>query len=130
MQLTRRKPLRRSLNLTPLVDLVFLLIFFFMLTTNFIHTEVMDIDFADTEKASAGGLSKNLLVTVRNDHRLEINSTPYEHEEFELTLRRILADHPDRTVLVRVENGVSTQSLVSVMDLVHLAGARFITLAE
>jgi biopolymer transport protein ExbD len=130
IQIVRHKKHRRGLNLTSLVDLVFLLIFFFMLSTSFEHTQVMDIGFADAEKASVGGLSKTLVITARNDHRLDINGTTYEHQEFELTLRRILVDHPDKTILLRSEEGVNTQSIVSAMDLVHMAGGKNITLAE
>jgi biopolymer transport protein ExbD len=130
LHIVRHRTHRRGLNLTALVDLVFLLIFFFMLSTSFEHTQVMDVSFADAEKASVGGLSKTLVITARSDRRLDINGTTYEHQEFEITLRRILVDHPEKTILLRTESGVNTQSVVAAMDLIHMAGGKNITLAE
>ncbi len=130
MQIQRSKPSRGMFSLTPLIDLVFLLIIFFMLSTTFSQTEMMDLSFADAEKASAGGLSKTLVITARSDRRLDINGTTYEHQEFEITLRRILVDQPDKTILLRAETDVTTQSIVSAMDLIHMAGGKSITLAE
>ncbi|MFQ5564976.1 MAG: ExbD/TolR family protein [Paracoccaceae bacterium] len=117
---------RRRPNLTPMIDVVFLLLVFFMLVARF------DPDRALAVSAAAGGggawAGAPRLVTVAPDS-LRLNGVATDPARLggELTL---LMPDPGAPVVVRPVDGASLQRLVAVLDTLSAASIRRIVIAE
>lgn len=126
-QRTARKP--RQIGLTPLIDVVFLLIIFFMLSTSFIKTESMEMSFPGAQEVKETP-STAIRIFVHDDSRLFLGNDEMSTVDLKTQLRLLLFQDPDRSILVLTGDKVSVQRLVSIMDDVYLMGGRNVSVAD
>ncbi len=118
-----RPPLR--ISLTPLVDVVFILLVFFMLASNFHDWRAIPLQASGSGAGS--GMRGALLVEVTTQGpRLAGEALPMPALIDRLRARR--ADDPDAALLVLPREGVGTGALVGVLDGLEAAGLRNLTL--
>lgn len=132
-----RKP---KINFTPLIDIIFLLVMFFMLTTSFIKLEALDVSVAKPDKVQ--GLPKRVNkeeLLVDNSANASKSNKPIslmldasgiwlDGNLFELTnLTQGLADRvaaaTNKKLMIQVNYGVDVQTLIRIMDIAQIAGA-------
>jgi biopolymer transport protein ExbD len=119
----RRK--MRALNLTPLIDVLFILIIFFMLTMSFMRIESMELILPSAaSKASAERSEEVVRLFLAADGEMMLGQRKLKKEEMEETLARLIANNPDTRVMLLTADGVSMQQLVSVMDRISLMGGK------
>jgi len=116
MRTGRRR--RRRLPLTPLIDVIFLLLLFFMLSSSFLH-------FADVEVASAGAASggpatpgTSALLRLQADGGLVLNGEAVETDGLVATLRTLHEGGTERLVLAAADER-AVQDLVDVLALLE-----------
>ena len=109
------------ITLTPLIDVVFILLVFFMLASSFTDLRVIDIATA----APGGGASEKgaLLIEVR-DADVRLGGRPVQTEELLSELVHRLQSDPDQQVLIKLTAGADLQVTIDIVDLVANAGAR------
>lgn len=114
------------LPLTALIDVVFILIVFFMLTTNFMKVESMELLMPSAAKsAKKTAVTDNLArVVLRNDGGILFGQRATDRDDLSRTLRSLFAQRPEQRVMLMSEDTVSLQTLVEVMDIVYLAGGK------
>ncbi|KEZ78369.1 ExbD/TolR family protein [Salinisphaera hydrothermalis] len=123
---TDRRRRARLIGLTPLIDVVFILLLFFMLAYNLTNEHRITLDTA-SGSAPAHGIVGALLVEVRTDGvRYAGHYVPMKTLIARVTAAR--RGHPDRRVLVRSGNGVTLQDTVRVLDALSQAGVQDISL--
>ena len=115
---------RRKLNLplTPLIDVVFILIIFFMLTTSFMRIESLELLLP-----SAGKVKSDKEVThifIRADGEIMLGQRLVEPDELSDSLDRIFSKDAASPVMLLSADGVTMQQLVAVMDRVTSAGGK------
>lgn len=118
---------RRSLiSLTPLIDVVFILLLFFMLASSFLDLRsiALDAPASGTQTATMEGA---LLVEVRRDG-LRFGGSYVSLDGLARRVRAHLAQAPQRRVLVQPGTGVSLQEVVGVLDRLVAAGAEQLSL--
>lgn len=120
----RRRRSNVVLNLTPLIDIVFLLLVFFMLTAHFIEDEAIDITLPKA-KSSATIEEKDEYVEVvlTPDGDLLIGGEPVTKEDLEETLRGALHAPGKRFVRLRGDQESNFGMAVHVIDAARSAGA-------
>jgi len=118
-----------TIDLTPMVDVVFLLIIFFMLTTTFITVESgLPVDLPEAQTSVA---SPSMLPTVTINTLGEIFFGGIQVSETELggLLRAELAASGQTTVVLRADRDVLHGQAVRIMDIIRQAGAERIAIA-
>ncbi len=112
-----------------MIDVVFLLLVFWMLVSSLIETSAIRLDAPDTRRA--GGPSENsLLVRIAGNDALALNGTEMSLEELTSRIRQRVVIDPEQRVLVQPERGVALQRLVTVLDRLTEVGATNLTLVR
>lgn len=124
-----RAPRRRKIGLTPLIDVVFQLLIFFMLASSFSQWRAISLA-AEEATAAANDGEPGIVARVRGDGSIEIDGRPAATPNLVTRFRESLAGRSDVGVLVAAESGVSLQELVFVFDAAHAAGAAEVSLGR
>ena len=120
-RLARPRRRRALIGLTPLIDVVFILLVFFMLASSFLDWRAIELD-APVRAAGSEGLEGALLVQIRPDGLLRLAAAPISLEDLAARVREHLETTPDQRVLIEPASGVPLQRTVSVLDRLKAAG--------
>jgi len=123
-----KRPRRPSqlLNITPLIDVVFILLVFFMLATSFAQYRLIGVDTpAETEISTSEAGSVVILLTTAGG--MEFDGEPIDAASLEAHIAGVLAVDPLRGFLVRPEDEVTLQQAVTAFDRTRDAGALFVS---
>lgn len=129
----RRGRRRRVLiNLTSLIDVLFLLLIFFMLTSTFRRAGEMDLELATSSTAAAAEASRPvepLEIVMLADGTVRYGGRDIaDDEELLKILEQEHADEPDRGVLLNAEAQARHADVVRLIDIVREAGYRGLSL--
>lgn len=123
-----RRPRRRaSISLTPLIDVVFILLIFFMLATSFVDWRVIPLAAA-RPGAGAPTLDGAMLIDLTPE-ALRLSGETLDADAFDARVAARLADKPDQRFLLRPRDGADMQRLVGLLDRLEALGARHVDLA-
>jgi biopolymer transport protein ExbD len=117
---------RRSsmvLNMTPLIDIVFLLLVFFMLTAHFIEDEAIAIDLPEAQNSAASEEDGYVEITMTPDGILLVDGRTTPLETLEETLRGALHAPKKRFVRLKGDHAAQFGLGVKVIDAARAAGA-------
>lgn len=118
-----RKQRRRValLNVTPLIDVVFILLVFFMLTTNFARFRLIGVE-APEETEAVKDAAAAIVVLVKENGEYEYDNEPATLEDIAREVAAITDIDPGRSFLIRPERGVEMQSALDVFQLTRASG--------
>lgn len=122
------KPRRRRtvISLTPLIDVVFILLIFFMLATALEQWNAIQLD-APSRAAVGPAMEGAVLIDVRPDG-LRLSGTPIAPDALSARVGERLRTKPEQRFLVRASKGVPLQGAIAVLDRVAAAGGRNVSL--
>ena len=117
-----------QVNITPMLDIVFILLIFFIVTTSFVKETGIDParPIAQTAVKAERG---NILVAVSANDRVWMNRRRIEMTDVRQHLEAALAESPDSSVVIVADEHASTGALIDLMDRVGLAGVERVALA-
>ena len=129
MDFSGRKRSKVELNVAPLIDIVFLLLIFFMLASTFLKPEAIDliIQGSSTDLIT---VEDPLMVHVGTDGTIKLNGLYLTLNDLTGELRARTLDTPDRLITLRAEDSVPVQLIVKVMDKINMAGLNNIALSS
>ena len=118
---SRRKV--RNLMLTPLIDVMFILIIFFMLTSSFMRIESLELLLPSAGSKSA--VKADVLhLFIQADGDMLLGQRKLDQQELTESLSRMFEKDPNTRIMLLTAEGVTMQQLVNIMDRVYLAGGR------
>ncbi len=123
MQFEGRRRTSLVPNLTPLIDVVFLLLVFFMLTSHFVRDQAVTVDLPVADSGEAVEEDERLEVVLDKAGRFLINDHFVEPEALEETLRQHLDKREEKVVRIRGDRAASLGGAVGVLDAARKAGA-------
>ncbi len=132
MKFQRRRDEEVGINLTPLIDVVFLLLIFFMVSTTFErHGEIqLQLPSADRDPSPAQQAWIDVLVDANGtyyvDGRELVNRRP---ETLQRMLETVLGERSGQPVLVRADANASHQSVVTALDVIGKLGVTSVSIA-
>ena len=121
MDFSRPRRRMQEMNLTPLIDIVFHLMVFVMLTTTFVVSESMELSLPSGHAKSAS-TARIMRIQIASDGGLLVDNQPMTSDAVNATLAARLAAEPDYRLAIFTTAGVTVQQLVRVMDMVYLTG--------
>jgi biopolymer transport protein ExbD len=123
-----------SLELAPLLDVLFLLIIFFSISSTFINESRFDIELPETGKVAGMSVSDTSVgVYVDRYGKLSVGvgvgeKEPITSSRLREKLSTVMLDHPETTVAIYGDKKVNYQSIVSVMDICRESGIKSISI--
>ena len=119
---TRRPAVEATIDIGPLIDMVFIQLIFFMVSTTFQRDLKIDIERPGAASAAAAS-AKAIRVHIERGDTLHLDGQPVRPWMLQPRLRDILRGHSSKVVLVITDQAVSARTLVHVVDQCRLAGA-------
>ena len=129
MQLLNKKRRRVTINITSLIDVVLLLLIFFMVSTNFIEQPGMKLDLPDSETASYSA-GNDLEVIVQSDGDIFLNGNAITIEELRLQFKQIAVESSEQSLLLKADKSVTHGTVMEVMDIARVNGIQTIIIAS
>ena len=128
MKLRRKKDEQQGIDISPLIDMVFILLIFFMVSTTF--QKDMDIEINRPKAASATRSStKDIRVFIARDGSIFLNGQPVRSWMIQSRIADQLKAGSSESVLIVADDQVPTRKLVDVVDEARLAGAEDVGVA-
>lgn len=124
----KKNPYQIQAPLTSLIDIVFLLLIYFMLTTNFIVEEGINIKLPNA-KASAPQVKQEITIFVDKEGATYIANAPVPIDLLYTKIKQMIGNETDRLVVVKADRTVVLNKAVRVMDIAKAAGASRLCLA-
>ncbi len=118
------------LDLTPLIDVVFLLLIFFMVSTSFIREPGgIRVELPNSQTQEFINEGEEVVVKVTGDRRLFVDDVPVDEDGLRSELRRKASADPATTVIIKADRTVEHGTVVHVMDLAKRVGLEHIAVA-
>lgn len=128
---SKYKPKQRILadiSMTPMIDIVFQLLTFFMITSTFIQTASLNVDLPKAV-ASDSSFSQENIITIYKNGRLEWNNIRISKAKLANKLDDIKKNNPNTSLVIQGDEGINYGLLIEIMDLARLAGIEKLSLA-
>jgi biopolymer transport protein ExbD len=117
-----------QIDLTPMLDMSFILLIFFIVTTSFVKEAGIDVSrpsAATAERKERG----NILIAIRSNSEIWIDKRVVDKRAVRATVERLHAENPEGSVVIIADKTSETGTLVEVMDQVRLAGVFNVSIA-
>ena len=118
-----------ELNMTPMIDIVFIMLIFFIVTTSFVKETGIEVSrpSADTAERKEKG---SILVGVRADGEIWMDNRQIEKDAIRANVERMLAENPEASVVVVADKAADSGTLVQAIDQARQAGASGVSVAS
>lgn len=123
MQFEGRRHTSHVPNLTPLIDIIFLLLIFFMLTSHFVRDEVLNIDLPEADSGEALDQPEQIEIIVTEAGEYSINSQIITLDVLENRLRDEIKTQKEKVVRIRADKNVDLGIAIGAFDAARKAGA-------
>ncbi len=125
-----RRDRRRSsgIDISPMMDMTFILLIFFVVTSTF--TRETGIDVSKPKASSVKELSQeSILIGVTRQGTIHINETQVNLSSLQTILRQMMAESPDRPVIIVSDRDAPSGKIVDVLDECNLAHVRKVSIS-
>jgi len=126
------EPIRRRANfsLTPLIDVVFQLLIFFLLTTTFSHSQMLTVSTPAPSQSELPQDANVVEIWLMGDGSTRVAEKPVTSEHLGEAVKQALGGRKDMTVSILAETGSRTQAFVAAVEAARLAGATNVATAR
>lgn len=117
-----------AIDLTPMLDIVFIMLIFFIVTTSFIKPSGITVD-QPTAVTAEPKQANNILIGLTPQGEVWIGGQPVDLRSVQAMVERMKAASPDAAVIIQADKAAPSGLLVRVMDQVRLAGVENMAIA-
>ena len=119
-----------EINLTPMLDVVFIMLIFFIVTASFIKEAGLDVNRPDAPMTESTPEDSNILVMINSNDEIWIERRLIDPRALRANIERMHAENPDGSVVIQANNASTNKMLVTVMDAARQAGVYNISIAD
>jgi biopolymer transport protein ExbD len=117
-----------EINLTPMLDVVFIMLIFFIVTASFVKESGLDVNRPDAPTAVKKE-SANILVAIGASNEIWISGRRIDPRAVRANIERMHAENPEGAVIIQADKKSFTETLVLVMDSARQAGVFKVSIA-
>jgi len=128
MRLRKKESSVQDIDISPLIDMVFILLIFFMVSTTFVKDMKLELDRPDASSSSAAS-TKSVRVYVDKTGEVYVNNQAVRIWVLQGHVRDLLKSTAQSSVLVVADGDVASSRLIEVVDQCKLAGAKDVGVA-
>ncbi|NCF15637.1 MAG: biopolymer transporter ExbD [Gammaproteobacteria bacterium] len=119
-----------EINLTPMLDVVFIMLIFFIVTASFIKEAGIDVNRPDAPMTESKPEDANILVMINANDEIWIDRRLIDPRAVRANIERMHAENPEGSVVIQANKKSSNKMLVEVMDSARSAGVYSISIAD
>lgn len=123
MRCRMKKGSNAEVDMSPLIDMVFILLIFFMVSTTFVKDMKLDIDRPSASSAQKAS-TKAIRVYIDKTGDVYVDNQPVQIWVLQGKLRDLLRATTEKSLLVVTDEGIKASRLIEVVDQCRLAGAK------
>ena len=117
-----------AIDMPPMLDIVFIMLIFFIVTATFVKESGIDVTRPDAETAVKQS-RVGILIAIRNNNEVWINRRQIDLAAVRANVERLHAENPQGGAVIQADKDAQTGTLIEVMDQVRLAGVGSISIA-
>jgi len=117
-----------SVNLTPLIDMVFILLIFFLVTASFTKESGIDVD-RPTAQTTVRQEQASLIISITKEGEVWIDNKHVDIRSIRSHIELLHAQNPEGTVIIMADKNALTGVTVAVLDQVRLSGVSNVAIA-
>ena len=118
----------QEINITPMLDVVFIMLIFFIVTASFVKEAGIDVNKPDAQ-TSVVKEKANILIAIDADNEIWIDRRQVDPRAVRANIERMHAENPQGTVVIQADKESKTETLIGVMDSARLAGVFDVAIA-
>ena len=124
-----RRPEEGKINLTPMLDVVFIMLIFFIVTATFVKEVGLDVNQPETDPVAVDPDKKSIVVHVTSHDRIVIAGMDVDVRHLRANIERLHAQNPEAPVIIRPHPDSTTDTMVRILDSARQAGVGSVSLA-
>ncbi len=117
-----------DINPTPMLDVVFIMLIFFLVVASFIKEDGLDLNQSDAALVPPTA-DENILISIEDDNLIWIGERLIDPRAIRANIKRMVAENPTATVVIQADKRSANKTLVRVIDASRQAGVYEISLA-
>ena len=116
------KPVKKiGINLTPLIDVLFILIIFFTVSSTFLEQPGIELKLPEAE-SSESHTAQKVIIYVDHENKLYLNDDPVELENVAKAVEKLISAQTDKSVVLHADEEVPHGIVIKIMDLLRKQG--------
>ncbi|MDX1555457.1 MAG: biopolymer transporter ExbD [Xanthomonadales bacterium] len=119
-----------EINLTPMLDVVFIMLIFFIVTASFVREAGLDVNRPDAPVTESKPEDANILVAISANDEIMIENRIIDPRAVRANIERLHAENPQGSVVIQANKQSTNKMLVTVMDAARQAGVYNISMAD
>lgn len=128
MHLLVKKRRRVTINITSLIDVLFLLLIFFIMSSTFIEQPGMKLELPESQSATSEKM-KELILEMKEDGQITLNKEPASLDNLEELFEQAIPSMEEKTLVIKADKHVPHGDVVKVMDMAKLSGLEKLVIA-
>ena len=117
-----------NIDMTPMLDVVFIMLIFFIVTASFVKEAGIDVNRPDAATAVKKDRA-SILVAISDKGEVWINKRKVDPRAVQANIERLYAENPQGTVVIQADKKATTEVLIKVMDAARAAGIEDVSIA-
>ncbi len=118
-----------EVNLTPMLDVVFIMLIFFIVTASFVKESGIDVSRPDANQQQEETNKRSILISITSSNEIWIQKRRVDVRAVRANIERLLAETPDSGVVIQAAESAENGTFVRVLDQARMAGAGSIAIA-
>ena len=119
-----------QINLTPMLDVVFIMLIFFIVTATFVKEVGLDVNQPDDDKPkTVDPDKKSIVVRITSRDRIVIAQRDVDRRNVRANIERLHAENPEAPVIIQPHEDSTTDTMIHIMDAARQAGVYNVSLA-
>jgi biopolymer transport protein ExbD len=119
-----------EIDLTPMLDVVFIMLIFFIVVASFIKEAGVEVNRPDDNQPDNPEDSTSILVEVASDNQIWMENRRVDIRAVRANIQRLLAEDPEAPVTIKVEKGAEAGIVVDVADAARESGVAAVNWAS